>query len=84
MAKVGDIIGNYRLLEEIASGSFGSVYRGVHTILTTRIVAIKILHLHLQQQQESEAGDALICCVTECVGNIPWWRTHTIGLTSLI
>lgn len=55
MAKVGDIIGNYRLLEELASGSFGSVYRGTHTVLTTRIVAVKILHMHLHLQQESES-----------------------------
>jgi serine/threonine protein kinase len=54
MATVGDVIGNYRLVEELASGSFGSVYRGIHTVLTTRVVAVKILHMHLHSQQESE------------------------------
>ena len=55
MANLGDVIGNYRLLEELASGSFGSVYRGVHTILTTRIVAVKILHTYLHSTQESDS-----------------------------
>src|SRR2546423_1289788 len=55
MAKVGDVIGNYRIVEELASGSFGSVYRGIHTVLNTRVVAVKILHMHLHLQQESES-----------------------------
>jgi serine/threonine protein kinase len=41
---IGKYIGNYRLVEEIASGSFGCVYKGVHLFLTRRVVAIKILH----------------------------------------
>src|SRR4051794_11502443 len=55
MAKVGDVFGNYRLLEELASGSFGSVYRGTHMVLTSRVVAIKILHMHLHRKQEHES-----------------------------
>jgi tetratricopeptide (TPR) repeat protein len=55
MAQVGDIIGNYRLVEELACGSFGCVYRAAHTVLTTRIVAIKTMHVHLQSQQERDS-----------------------------
>lgn len=35
MASVGDIIGSYRLVEELDCGTFGCVYRGEHVILTT-------------------------------------------------
>jgi serine/threonine protein kinase len=41
---IGKQLGNYRIMEELASGSFGRVYRGVHVFLTKRIVAIKLLH----------------------------------------
>ncbi len=41
---IGKHIGNYRIVEEIASGSFGRVYKGVHLFLTRRVVAIKVLH----------------------------------------
>ncbi len=44
---IGKQIGNYRLIEEIASGSFGTVYRAQHHILTNRTVALKVLHMHL-------------------------------------
>jgi len=43
----GTSIGNYRILALIGSGAFGSVYQGEHSILTERVVAIKILHTHL-------------------------------------
>jgi len=53
---IGRQIGNYRILEELASGSFGRVYRGVHIYLTTRIVAIKLLHrMYLGSQKERES-----------------------------
>ena len=55
MAQVGETIGNYRLVEELANGSFGSVFRGVHTVLSNRIVAVKIMHVHLQSQQEQDS-----------------------------
>jgi serine/threonine protein kinase len=48
---IGQQIGNYRLIEEIASGSFGTVYRAHHHILTDRIVALKVLHLHLPARE---------------------------------
>jgi len=43
----GTSIGNYRILALIGSGAFGSVYKGEHSILTERVVSIKILHNHL-------------------------------------
>jgi hypothetical protein len=30
---IGKQLGNYRIMEELASGSFGRVYRGVHVFL---------------------------------------------------
>ncbi len=39
---IGRQIGNYRIVEELASGSFGRVYKGVHIYLTKRVVAIKV------------------------------------------
>jgi serine/threonine protein kinase len=48
---IGKQIGNYRLIEEIASGSFGTVYRACHHILTNRIVALKMLHMHLAARE---------------------------------
>ena len=53
---IGRQIGNYRILEELASGSFGRVYRGAHIYLTKRIVAIKLLHrMYLGSQKERES-----------------------------
>ncbi len=49
---VGKSIGNYRIVALIGSGGFGSVYRGEHTILKERMVAIKILHNYLSSPQE--------------------------------
>ncbi len=63
MASIQDTIGNYRLLEELASGSFGRVYRGAHTILTNRIVAIKLMHgvlLNSQKERDSFIQEALL------------------------
>src|SRR5215469_7471528 len=58
MAKVngyiGKQIGNYRVTAKIASGSYGTVYRAQHTILT-RTVAIKMMHVtHLNSQKERD------------------------------
>src|ERR1700730_3891435 len=50
---IGKQIGNYRILAEINSGSFGSVYQGKHVIFEDDpIVAIKLLHTALRSQQE--------------------------------
>src|SRR5713226_8294802 len=53
---IGKHIGNYRIVEEVASGAFGHVYKGVHSILTRRTVAIKILHsMYLGSEKERES-----------------------------
>jgi len=50
---IGQQIGNYLVIKELASGSFGSVYQGRHMVFTDEpIVAIKLLHAHLASQQE--------------------------------
>ena len=52
---IGRQIGNYRIIEEIAAGSFGRVYKGLHIYLKKRIVAIKLLHrAYLGSQKERE------------------------------
>ncbi|MGZ6368963.1 MAG: serine/threonine protein kinase, partial [Ktedonobacteraceae bacterium] len=63
MASIQNTIGNYQLLEELASGSFGRVYRGAHAILTNRIIAIKLMHgvhLHSQKERDSFIQEALL------------------------
>ncbi|GAC1481074.1 MAG: hypothetical protein NVS2B12_36180 [Ktedonobacteraceae bacterium] len=48
-----NFIGKYRLVEELASGAFGRVYRGEDTSMNNRIVAIKLLHsTYLSSSQE--------------------------------
>lgn len=55
MANIHDVIGNYRPVEEIGSGAFGYVYQAEHTILTNRIVAIKLIHgAYLNSQRERD------------------------------
>jgi len=45
--------GNYRILTELNSGSFGTVYLGRHLIFEdSPTVAIKLLHAHLRSTQE--------------------------------
>ena len=56
---IGKQLGNYRIMEELASGSFGRVYRGVHVFLTNRIVAIKLLHRTNLGSQEAQLLDML-------------------------
>src|SRR6266699_710660 len=52
---IGKQIGNYRIIEELASGSFGRVYKGVHIFLSKRVVAIKLLQrMYLGSQKERE------------------------------
>ena len=51
---IGGSLGNYCITAEIGSGGFGKVYRGQHTILTERKVAIKQLHSHLGSPQERD------------------------------
>src|SRR5947208_450598 len=51
---IGKSLGNYRITDEIGSGSFGNVFQGQHTILTERTVAIKQLHSHLGSPEERD------------------------------
>jgi serine/threonine protein phosphatase PrpC len=52
---LGQQIGNYLVIKELASGSFGSVYQGRHIVFTDEpVVAIKLLHAHLASQQERD------------------------------
>src|SRR5258708_38354747 len=51
---IGKEIGNYRIIREINSGAFGSVYKAEHTHLKERIVAIKLLHTYMGSLQERE------------------------------
>src|SRR6266568_1906754 len=43
---IGKQIGNYRIIEELASGSYGRVYKGVHIFLTQ--VGEALYHAHQQ------------------------------------
>ncbi len=53
---IGKQIGNYRVVSEIGSGSFGVVYRGEHIFLPNRVGAIKLLHAaHLDSWQDRES-----------------------------
>jgi serine/threonine protein kinase/lipoprotein NlpI len=46
-------IGNYRLVEELAEGAFGRVYRAEHMYLN-RIAAIKLLHTRINTEKERD------------------------------
>ncbi|GAC1620607.1 MAG: hypothetical protein NVS4B11_12920 [Ktedonobacteraceae bacterium] len=48
------MIGNYQVEHELGSGGFGRVYKGYHSILTERTVAVKVLHSHLSSSEEHE------------------------------
>ena len=47
--RVGQHLGNYRLLRLLGQGGFADVYLGEHLHLNTR-AAIKVLHTHLTSQ----------------------------------
>ncbi len=54
MSLVGRHIGRYRILEQLGTGGMSVVYKGLDTELE-REVAVKVLHAHLAQKQESRA-----------------------------
>ncbi len=45
-------VGNYIIVDRIASGSFGRVYKAHHSVYTDRLAAIKILHVMYQHTEE--------------------------------
>lgn len=47
-------IGNYRILKEIDSGAYGTVYQGEHIVFSGKIVAIKLLHARRGSPEERE------------------------------
>jgi len=51
---IGKQIGNYHIVAEIAAGSFGSVYKAQHHILSERFVAVKVLHAYIGSTKERE------------------------------
>ena len=44
MANANNYIGKYRVIAELGTGTFGRVYKAQHQFLTSRIVAIKLMH----------------------------------------
>jgi serine/threonine protein kinase len=64
---IGREIGNYRLLAEINSGSFGRVYRAEHKYISNHMVAIKLLHTSLgfPTEREQFAQEAQILAMLE-------------------
>ncbi|MDQ6660532.1 MAG: serine/threonine protein kinase [Chloroflexota bacterium] len=69
MASVNDIIGNYRLLEEIDCGTFGCVYRSEHAYLPNRpFYALKLLigtHLNSQKEKDNFMQEARLLAMLE-------------------
>lgn len=51
---IGQRIGNYLVLAPLGAGTYGAVYQARHYYLQERLVAIKILHLHLITPSEQE------------------------------
>ena len=54
MDVIGKEIGNYRILTEINSGAYGSVYKAERVHLKGRIVVIKLLHTYLGSSKERD------------------------------
>ncbi len=53
MINAQNLIGKYRIVEELSSGSFGRVYRGEDTSCNNAPVAVKLLHAaHVRSPQE--------------------------------
>ncbi|GHO41861.1 hypothetical protein KSX_00240 [Ktedonospora formicarum] len=66
--RVGQDIGNYRLLAEISHGESAIIYQAVHRILTTRLVALKVLytaHFSVESDQEDFFREAYVLAKLE-------------------
>lgn len=60
---VGQDVGSYRLVAEISRGRYAMVYQAVHRILSSRVVALKLLYtaqLHGEDDQEDFFREARI------------------------
>src|SRR5258708_37868301 len=70
---IGREIGNYRIIAEINSGAYGSVYKAEHTHLAGRTVAIKFLHTYMSSVKEREqfAQEAQFLALLEHVYILP-------------
>ena len=51
---IGQQIGNYHITASIAAGGFGTVYQAKHQYLQERVVAVKVLYMHLSMPEEQE------------------------------
>src|SRR5713101_2183545 len=62
--KVGQQIGNYRLIQLLGSGGFADVYLGQHVHLASKQAAVKVLHLFdvdVQKfKEEAETTEKLV------------------------
>lgn len=60
---VGQDVGSYRLVAEVSHGEYAIVYQAVHRILSSRVVALKLLYtarLHDEDDQEDFFREARI------------------------
>ncbi|MEO8706942.1 MAG: protein kinase [Kofleriaceae bacterium] len=48
---IGEVLGNYQILDQISVGGMGTVYRGEHQLIG-RIAAIKVLHTELSGNRD--------------------------------
>ena len=54
--RVGEYLGNYRLIQLVGQGAFATVYLGKHLHLDTQ-AAIKVLHTHLTDEDSKRFRD---------------------------
>ena len=69
-------LGKYEIIDEIGSGSFGTVYKAQDTTLK-RTAALKVLHVHLLYEPQfverfqNQAGPDVSESVVQCPGSFP-------------
>lgn len=52
--KIGTVIGNYQIREQLGQGTSSTVYLAQHTVLTNRTVAIKFLRTIIEKNQQEQ------------------------------